>query len=126
MIRGFSRLYGLFVLVPTVLGAQAPGTAFIAGRVSVRSDTGRTSPASGASVSVVGSPIGAITSDDGRYRLEQVPPGAVTLRARLLGYRTLERAVRVRAGDTLRVDFTLESEAQILSPVRTSALKRDR
>jgi hypothetical protein len=73
-------------------------------------------------VSVAGTTIGAITDGNGTYRLERVPSGSVTLRARLLGYRTLERAVRVRPGDTLRVDLTLQPEAQLLSPVRTSAL----
>jgi TonB-dependent receptor-like protein len=54
-----------------------------------------------------------------------VPAGSFTLRVRLLGYRTAERAIRVRAGDTLRVDVTLLPEAQLLAPVRTDARAAD-
>ena len=43
-----------------------------------------------------------------------VPAGSTTLRARLLGYKTAERTVVVRAGDTTRVDFALETEAAVL------------
>jgi hypothetical protein len=54
-----------------------------------------------------------------------VPPGPATLRARLLGYRVAERAIVVPAGDTVRLDVTLEREAQLLSPVRVDAPSAD-
>jgi hypothetical protein len=62
---------------------------------------------------------------DGRYVLEGVPARALTLRVHLPGYRLAERPIRVRAGDTIRVDVTIESEAQLLSPVRTEARTTD-
>ena len=116
---------GSFLLVPALLAAQTPATGVIAGRVTTRSDSGAAPPAAGATVSVVGTTIASIVATDGRYRLERVPDGTVTMRVRLLGYRTLERAVRVRGGDTVRVDVTIDAEAQVLSPVRTSALPTD-
>jgi carboxypeptidase family protein/TonB-dependent receptor-like protein len=76
-------------------------------------------------VLVAGSTLGAVAAADGHYRIEQVPAGTTTLSVRLLGYRATERTVRVRAGDTVRVDFTLRSEAQVLSTVRTSAIPTD-
>ena len=68
-----------------------------------------------------GTTRGAIADSAGRFVIPAVPPGDVTLRARLLGYKTLERAVAVRAGDTTRVDFALEPEATVLGAVRTEA-----
>jgi hypothetical protein len=44
---------------------------------------------------------------------------------RLLGYRTVDRAARITAGDTLRIDVTLLTEAQQLSAVHTAATPID-
>jgi hypothetical protein len=44
---------------------------------------------------------------------------------RLLGYRAVERAIRVRAGDTVHIDVVMRPEAQLLSTVRTAAVPTD-
>jgi hypothetical protein len=115
----------LISLVPALLAAQGPAAGVIAGRVTSRADTGAAAPTEGAAVSVVGSAIRATTGADGRFVLERVPAGAVTVRVRLLGYRSVERAIRVRGADTVRVDVTLEPEAHVLAPVRTDATATD-
>jgi hypothetical protein len=96
----------------------------IAGRVT---DATSAEPRAGAAVSIVGTTSGAIADADGRYVISSVAPGGVTLRARLLGYKTVERFVNVAGTDTVRVDFTLEPEATILGAVRTEArpIERD-
>jgi hypothetical protein len=114
----------LLHVLPTVVAAQTPA-GVVTGRVTIRPDSGAAAPAVGATVSVAGTSLGALTGADGRYRLERVPAGAATLRVRLLGYRAVERTIRVRGGDTVRVDVTLQSEAQLLSTVRTAALPSD-
>src|SRR5688500_15315930 len=91
----------------------------------MRPDTSASSPALGATVSVNGTALGATTDADGRFRLEPVPAGSVVLRVRLQGFRTADRAVRVRAGDTVRVDVTLLPEVQLLSPIRADARSAD-
>lgn len=108
-----------------LLAAQGPATGIVAGRVTVAADTGAPVPLQGAAVSVVGTRLGAATRADGHFVLERVPAGPHTLRVRLLGYRSAERAIRVRAGDTLRVNVTLQPEAQLLAPVRTDARATD-
>ena len=115
----------LISLVPALLAAQTPEMGVVAGRVTARADTGAAAPAQGATVSVVGSALGATTGADGRFLLERVPAGPLTVRVRLLGYRMVERAIRVRAGDTVRVDVTLQPEAQLLSAVRVDAQAAD-
>ena len=115
----------LLSLVPALLAAQSGATGVVAGRVTTRADTGTVIPTAGATAALVGTALGAVSAADGRFRIDRVPAGAFTLRVRLLGFRAVERAIRVRAGDTVRVDITLQSEAQLLSPVRTDAPSED-
>jgi carboxypeptidase family protein/TonB-dependent receptor-like protein len=115
----------LIGLVPALLAAQDRATGVVTGRVTARADTGAAAPAQGATASVLRTSLGATTDADGRFLLERVPVGSLTLRVRLLGYRSAEQAIRVRAGDTLRVEVTLQPEAQLLAPVRTNAQPTD-
>src|SRR5678816_2747106 len=94
-------------------------------RILIRPDSGATTPAAGASVTVAGTSLGTIAAADGRYRLSGVPAGASTLRVRLLGYRAVNHALRIRGNDTVLVDVTLQPEAHVLSTVRTSAVPTD-
>ena len=109
----------LLVLLPSLIAAQGPGV--VAGRVTVRADTGVATPVAGARVTIAGTTIGTVTGADGRYALDRVPPGASIVRVGLLGYRAVERAIRLDAGDTVRVDVTLHPDTRLLDPVRTSA-----
>lgn len=84
----------LITLVPALLVAQAPDAGVVAGRVTVRSDTGILAPAQGATVSVIGSTLGTTTSADGRFVLEQVPSGAVTVRVRLARFAETRSSAR--------------------------------
>ncbi|MEO8563726.1 MAG: TonB-dependent receptor [bacterium] len=112
----------LLGLVPALLSAQDGATGIVAGRVTARGvDTGTALVAAGATVTIAGTVASALTGPDGRYLLERVRVGPATVRFRLLGYRTVERIVRVSAGDTARVDVVLQSDAQLLSAVRTQA-----
>jgi len=53
-------------------------------------------PVAGASVTVVGTPIGAVTNDRGEFSLS-APPGAVTLLVRGVGYRSRQVSVAADA-----------------------------
>jgi hypothetical protein len=110
----------LVVLLPALLAAQSGATGVVAGRVTTRSDAGTVVPAARATVALADAMF-AIAGADGRYTIDRVPAGPYRMRVRLLGFRVVERDIRVRAGDTVRVDVTLQSEAQLLSPVRTDA-----
>jgi hypothetical protein len=107
--------------------AQQPSSVqngVIAGRVI---DATTSQPRAGVAIAVLNSGRGAIADEMGRYVIAGVPEGEVTLRARLIGYKTLERSARVRAGDTTRVDLALEPEVTVLGAVRTEArpIERD-
>ena len=110
---------------PTLSTAQDL-TGVVAGRVTARTDTSiALHPVRNATIALVGRTAAATTGPDGRFILDRVPAGPATLRVRLLGYRLVERGILVPAGDTVRVDVTLEREAQLLSPIRVDAISAD-
>jgi hypothetical protein len=107
----------LVAIVSARLAAQDTGA--IAGRVVLRADTA--APARGAVVSIAGTALADTTNADGRFLLAPLGSGQRTLRVRLPGWRTAERIVLVRAGDTARVDVVLRPDVQLLETVRTNA-----
>ncbi|MFI5229763.1 MAG: carboxypeptidase regulatory-like domain-containing protein, partial [Gemmatimonadales bacterium] len=113
------------IALPQIGRAQQhrDSTGVVAGRVL---DAATAEPRGGAGVAVIGTTRGAIADSVGRFVIPDLPAGQVTLRARLLGYKTVERVVAVAAGDTTRVDFRLETEATVLGAVRTEARPVDR
>ena len=74
-------------------------------------------PLPGAQVNVVGTMIGAATDAQGRYRIVNVPSGAVRLRARLLGYAAVERTLTMEDGRGYSADFSLTSSPLSLDAV---------
>jgi hypothetical protein len=103
-------------------GAQQAVTSYGVGAVAGRViDAGTLEPRGGASVVVVGTARGAIADSAGRFVIGSVTAGDVTLRARLLGYKTTDVRASVKSGDTTRVELRLEAEATLLGAVRTEA-----
>ncbi len=88
--------------------AQEASTGRVTGRV-VTAVTG--DGLSGATVGVrdTDRPLGTTTDEKGRFRLESLPPGRITLQIRHLGYRSQTQTVQVRAGETTRLTVQLES-----------------
>jgi TonB-dependent starch-binding outer membrane protein SusC len=82
-------------------------TGVITGQV-VEAETRR--PLANVQVSA-GAGAGGLTGADGRFRIENVPAGEVTVRAELLGFGVVTRAVTVAAGQTATVDLELEETA---------------
>lgn len=75
-------------------------------------------PLGAADVSVVGIGARVVTSENGRFRLLQVPPGQYLLVARRIGYAPTSSIIEVPASDTLRLSYTLLRSANILDTVR--------
>ena len=70
-------------------------------------------PVAGASVSVVGTPVGAVTNGDGEFSLS-APAGAVTLLVRSVGYRSRQVPV---AADASTANISLEQDVFNLEAV---------
>ena len=71
--------------------------------------TGRS--VSEAQVFVVGTGVGMVTRSDGRYLLLEVPVGTFTVRVERIGMRTATQEVTVTAGETVTLDFVMETQA---------------
>jgi hypothetical protein len=75
-------------------------------------------PLGSADVSVVGIGARVITSENGRFRLLQVPPGQYLLVARRIGFAPTSGIIEVPPADTLRLAYTLMRSSNMLDTVR--------
>ena len=91
-------------LIPSVAPAQP---AVVEGQV--RDAQG--APVPYANVQLDGAAVGTAAGGDGRFRFETTRTGSVVLRASAVGYPPVERSLRLRAGDTSTVRFTLRAES---------------
>ncbi|MBD3377669.1 TonB-dependent receptor [candidate division KSB1 bacterium] len=95
-----------FLLVTSVLSASR----LLTGTVT-DATTGEGLP--GANVMLVGTSMGAATNLKGEYRIANVPPGRLMLRATFIGYQTVEKEVVVEAVGSTRLDIELDYGAVI-------------
>lgn len=107
-----------FLIVPFAqLAAQDAGR--IVGRV-VEADQGN--PIAGAELEVVGAGITAITALDGRYALQDLPAGPVSIRVRMLGFAPkVVTGLVVIEGKTVAQDVALAASAVQLAEISVSA-----
>jgi TonB-dependent SusC/RagA subfamily outer membrane receptor len=105
--------------------AAAQGTGRIAG--TVLGEGAR--PVAGAQVIVVGTRVGAVTDDNGRYNIGGAPVGAQTVRVQRIGFTPRTQPVTVAAGQVATLDFQLAAAATQLTAVAvvgyTNEARRD-
>ena len=112
------------VLVLTVLvlisgSAWGVTTGKIAGVVM---DEATGEPLAGADVFIRGTRFGAATDVNGQYFILLVPPGVYTVRASMIGYRTMiQRDARVMINLTTTIDFQAQVEAIVGEEVTVTA-----
>ena len=109
-------------IVLLVLALFSPGLAAAqtTGRITgvVTAEGGR--PILGVNVTVMGTTLGAVTSDSGRFNIAGVPAGTHQLQARRLGFSAATQPVTVAAGQTATVNFQLAPTAVQLQGVVTT------
>ncbi|GAC1652667.1 MAG: SusC/RagA family TonB-linked outer membrane protein [Gemmatimonadaceae bacterium] len=96
--------------------ASAQGA--IAGRVL---DRATQRPVPDAQIVIVGTTRGTRTGDDGAFRLQNVEPGAYTLRAIRIGYAAQVRTTRVTTNETAVVSFDLDATPTVIDQVTVTA-----
>jgi TonB-dependent SusC/RagA subfamily outer membrane receptor len=105
LLRGFF----VFLFLGTVASAAvAQETGRITGVVT---DSVSGAPLVGVQVFLEGSELGAITRQNGRYSIANVPPGSYQLRAERIGLTLGLRPVTVGAGANLEENFALAVQA---------------
>lgn len=102
----------LVLIAPPSQGAQkTPAQPVLVGQISGQVTNAVTmQPLVGVNILVVGTTLGAMTRDDGRYIIPNVPDGAHRLRTQRIGFTSDERSVTV-AGADVTVDFALTAVA---------------
>jgi TonB-dependent receptor len=81
-------------------------------------------PISGATITVVGTSLSAVSRNDGSYRLVNVPAGPRTVVVRRIGFVPDSGSVAITADATVNHDFTLRTEALLLSGMVVRASPR--
>lgn len=94
------------------IGLYEPLEAQETGRVTGQVvDAATNRPLAGVQVFIPTAGIGNLTDQDGRYVLQNVPPGEVTLTAQLVGFRSGEQTVTVVAGEVATANVQLAQTA---------------
>jgi hypothetical protein len=113
-----TRLAALVIAFPfpCALVAQETSTTVIIGRVTVRG----AGPLPYASVTLNGKNL-QFTDSIGRFQVEGIAAGNVTLRARRIGFSPVEQVARIQRGDTVRVTLQMTRLAIQLPAVQSLA-----
>ena len=98
-------LLAFALAVPTAAHAQ-DGT--VTGNVT---DGASQRPIGSVQVHLVGTGLGTLSRDNGRFIILNVPAGEYTLRAERIGFTAVEAQITVGAGATVQQDFTLSAQA---------------
>src|SRR5688500_19136586 len=101
---------------PRLCQSLVAALLLIAPNLDAQQVTGRVTTTSGeplaaVQVFIAGSGIGALTQNNGRFLLLNVPAGTHTISAERIGYRSGTAQVAVTAGATVVQDFQLSEEA---------------
>jgi len=100
-----------FFIMP--LAASAAGT--VTGKVI---DAATKEPLPGANVQIMGTLRGASANVDGVFQIKKMPPGTYSVRASMIGYRTVMiKNVKVRNDRTVTIEFKLKEAAIEVDPI---------
>src|SRR4030095_3944230 len=118
MIRPFRRLTALVGLaVPAAISAQQTPSGqggTIAGTVR---DRATQQPVASAQVSLIGTTRGALTTDQGTYRLTNVPAGSYQVRVLRIGFQASVLPVTVTNGQSKTLDVPVGATVVQVRPV---------
>jgi Ca-activated chloride channel family protein len=86
--------------------AEARVTGGIVGTVMAADSS---TPLAYANVIVLGTALGGMSGQDGKFKIENVPPGTYTVKAMMMGFKAVEkRRIVVRRGEDIEVNFELD------------------
>ena len=121
LVGGLSGVLAALLILAAAPGAAAAQTGTVSGTIQDEAGAG----VAGAQVIVQGTGLQALTGSAGTFQISGVPVGTYQIRVVQLGFREArEEGVQVRAGETTRVDVTLESLPIALTGVVVAAGRR--
>ncbi|MEP7325877.1 MAG: TonB-dependent receptor [Gemmatimonadota bacterium] len=104
------RSVGATLLTLVLVLTRAAQSQNASGKIEGRVRDSQGQVVAAARVVIPGTAFGTVTSSQGYFFFNTVPPGSISLRASAIGYRSLEiRDIRILAGQTVTQDMLLES-----------------
>jgi TonB-linked SusC/RagA family outer membrane protein len=116
----YASLLPMSMLVPLSYAQQ---TGIIQG-IAVEATSRR--PLADVQISIVGTQLGTVTSENGRFQVRNVPVGEHTVRAILIGYSSDDQRVTVTQDEAVSVTFALTQTALKLDQLIVTALGIER
>lgn len=116
-MQRFLLQFLLLFLVSTSVVAQQSGS--VRGRITTADGT----VAEGVTVKLKGTELGAVTNEDGEYRIHKVPAGTYTLVVSAVGLYPKEKQITVTKGAVIS-DFSLNENQSQLNDVMISTNKK--
>lgn len=116
--------YSLFPLV--VCAASATAQAQTTGTITGRVTNSNGGAVEAVSVGLEGQAKGAITDEQGRFRIRQVAPGQYTLVVSSVGLKTEQQTVTVAAGQAATANFMLAESAAELREVTVQGARTNK
>jgi outer membrane receptor protein involved in Fe transport len=117
------RLLALLILV-CLSWPAARCVAGTSGKLSGRIVDSKKAPLTGVNVAVLGMPLGAVSDEEGRYVILNIPAGTISVKASLIGYGAVTtQNVQINADNTTRLDLTLTEAALQMNEIVVSARK---
>lgn len=77
------------------------------------------------SVAIKGTTLGVASDASGHYFIKNLPDGQLTIVASGVGYKTVERVIESKSGNTLEVNFEIEEDVLQLNSVVVSANRNE-
>jgi len=111
-------LLGAVLLAPSSFAQEGA----LAGAVE---DAATGEPLVGANVVLEGTNLGTSANTTGEYRIAGIPAGSYTVRISFVGYQRTTESVTIRAGETTRLDVTLETRQFLGDEVVVTGSKRE-
>ncbi|WP_315817282.1 carboxypeptidase-like regulatory domain-containing protein [Paraflavitalea speifideaquila] len=107
-------LTGLYcLLLSAVFPQNPPATATLTGRISTSSG----SPVAGASIQCKENEQGVSADQEGKFQLNNLKPGLITLEITAIGFKKLFKKLRLAPEAITHLDFVLESKDEQLEDV---------
>lgn len=107
----------LVLLVAPAAHASTLATRMVSVILGQVTDSSTKAAIPGATVRVEGTSLGAVTGNDGHYRMVNVASGSLTLVVRRIGYAPQRRTVTVGDNSEVTADFVLVQSASTLSEI---------
>ena len=109
----YSRL-GLLFIGALAASAVTADAQVITGRIT---DAQSGQAIAAAQVFVSALDLGALSEGNGTYSIQNVPAGTHTVSVQRLGFQSVEQSVTLGAGQTVQLNFTLQSQALALDEI---------